>query len=527
MENFLRENQKKIILLIFIPLVFIFLVLNYSKAKGPFWSGPNIDPDYGYLLNSLNVARLKSPCLNDHPGTPVETFGAPVIWATHLIDRAQNNNSDLITDLLTNPEKFLTVLQRATLGLIALSIFLVGFLSFFLFQNLVWSLFLQAAPFFSFSAFYEITKFSPEPFLFFTSQLLVILILFCLISEPTLIHALLLGTILGFGVANKVTFLPLLAFIFLMPNLKLKKLCCLAFGLSAFVFTIPMIKRYPVFWNFISAVATHKGIYGNGEKGFIDLTNVFGRFKSVIDQDPSFFLCFAVCAATLLFFLSQRKKYFGRSKNRLDNSIPKVAVITLVACFGQIVMVAKHPAGARYMLPAMGLAGLLIFLCLQIFTKIEGQKARMFRNTFYLLMACCVFISINQVRHSMAEFQSKQSDLKRLEEVRNGKFKDCKVAYLYLSSSLAIAYQLGNRTACGIYSDKLHEIYGDLITYDILTGQFANGLVQVPLEELEKKGCVLLQGTPFIGSRAEYLPKFEIHLLHNGAAEALYKIGHL
>ena len=46
---------------------------------GPFWLWSNLDPDYAYLLDILNIINNDWPKLIVHPGITVDTIGAFIL----------------------------------------------------------------------------------------------------------------------------------------------------------------------------------------------------------------------------------------------------------------------------------------------------------------------------------------------------------------------------------------------------------------------------------------------------------------
>ncbi len=46
----------------------------------------NYDPDYTYMLDALNLARMKNIGHIDHPGTTVQAAGAIVLKSVHFLN---------------------------------------------------------------------------------------------------------------------------------------------------------------------------------------------------------------------------------------------------------------------------------------------------------------------------------------------------------------------------------------------------------------------------------------------------------
>lgn len=119
----------EITILVVLPILLLFVALSIKQSAGPYWIGRNSDPEYPYLLNSLNLIEFKSPGLIQHPGTTLEEMGAGVIFVVHIYRGGFKN---LINDVLTNPEFFLNVQSGLIISLIVLSVFLVGAFTLFL-----------------------------------------------------------------------------------------------------------------------------------------------------------------------------------------------------------------------------------------------------------------------------------------------------------------------------------------------------------------------------------------------------------
>ena len=106
-----RINPGPIICLFFIILVSIFIIIQFKIAAGPFWLSQNSDPDYQYLLNSLNIAQGKGVGHTDHPGTPVQISGAILLKLsapTAPVISLQEN-------VLRYPEKYLNYFSNVLL----------------------------------------------------------------------------------------------------------------------------------------------------------------------------------------------------------------------------------------------------------------------------------------------------------------------------------------------------------------------------------------------------------------------------
>ena len=139
----MRRNFCYLLLLI-LPFMMVFTTLYLNKAKGPYWVGMNCDPDYTYMLNALNLARMKKVGHVDHPGTTVQVAGAIVLRTVHFFNFL--SKEDLQTDVLKNPEFYLAVINKVFLGLSALILIILGIGTLHVTKNLPLSIIVQLSP---------------------------------------------------------------------------------------------------------------------------------------------------------------------------------------------------------------------------------------------------------------------------------------------------------------------------------------------------------------------------------------------
>lgn len=158
--------MKKIIISI-LPICFIFYSIYLRKTEGPYYAGFS-DPSYIYLINSLNLAQFNGYGVGhiDHPGTPVQVFGAAVIRIIYLL---KNLKDSLSEDVIYNPEYYLTELNLFSSILNAIGIFILGFTLFILSKSLLLSLTFQLISFLSINLLESFSEFKPENTVFFYS----------------------------------------------------------------------------------------------------------------------------------------------------------------------------------------------------------------------------------------------------------------------------------------------------------------------------------------------------------------------
>src|SRR5260221_10664462 len=112
------------LLFLVIPLMFVFAVIQLTKAKGPQWLPYTFENPYSYLFNSLLLVKGQAPYCIDHPGTTTQVFGAIVLRASSLA-----SNDDLIKTVLQRPEYYIQILHWALLIFTVLVLWLMPWLT--------------------------------------------------------------------------------------------------------------------------------------------------------------------------------------------------------------------------------------------------------------------------------------------------------------------------------------------------------------------------------------------------------------
>lgn len=105
-----RPLRSKAALLV-IPVALFVLSIVTVNAQGP-WNLYRYDPEYAYLLNSLNLLQLHSPGHTDHPGTTLQEFGAMVVFCKWTAGSLSGGAETLQRAVLSHPEDYLRLMGR-------------------------------------------------------------------------------------------------------------------------------------------------------------------------------------------------------------------------------------------------------------------------------------------------------------------------------------------------------------------------------------------------------------------------------
>lgn len=75
----------RLLALLLLPCAAFLLSGKAERADSPRWRWSAFDPQYAYLLDSVNIAEGRAPGVYHHPGTPLQVLGGVLLTARHAI----------------------------------------------------------------------------------------------------------------------------------------------------------------------------------------------------------------------------------------------------------------------------------------------------------------------------------------------------------------------------------------------------------------------------------------------------------
>ncbi|MDO8945923.1 MAG: hypothetical protein Q7U88_02055 [Desulfocapsaceae bacterium] len=440
-----------------VPLLFIILSVNVRHLQGANYQAFFSDPSYAYLLNSLNIVNGKRPGHTDHPGTTVQLLGGLVLEVDSFIGTLKGETKSVSVKVLEDPESYIKKISNVFISIVAVAVFLFGMQVYLATKRLGLAIIVQAFPL-SFPAFLEhLPRLEPEPLLVASSYLLATILvplatgsaekLFC--SRRT---ALMTGIIMGIGVVTKVTFAPLLLFLFVFRGYKARLLVSIALVTTVIILTIPIWTLVPRIISWLIGIMTHSGRYGTGEAGLPSASNLLANGMALWRNAPLMFYFIPVLLISLLTF----------KKDMSSSGLNRFLVVILVVLISFLAITIKHP-GVHYLMPMMALSGFLIVVISLTFP---------WRNSVFFVpiisVICVLFVhgAIQQTKRVLLNYQKQHNEFSRLKEVAQQ--YGCRViSYYYRSSSQEYALSFGNDFAGNIYKKQLTDLYPDFMTYNI------------------------------------------------------------
>jgi hypothetical protein len=463
----------------------LFLSVSYLKQfQGPYYYGTNADPDYVYLLNSLNVARLKLPGHIDHPGTPVQVIGAITISFTHLI----SGKGKIVDDVLARPEDYIQVINTVFIWLNVIALFISGWLVYRTSQKIATAILFQFAPFLTGIPEY-LLKVSTEPILIISCLLFSTLVYQVFakedLEEKKHTYLILFALLSGFGMATKITFFPLLLIPMVLFKRWLDKLYFfVAFILSFCVLAFPIIFRWGYFRDWIKGLFYGSGMYGSGSQTIVDPLAFFQNLVEIISTEIVVDVIFLSALILLIvsFFYNRLKNY--RQLHLIRFQVISMSVIIFAV---YLVIVAKH-FQYHYMIPPIIFSIVPLIGCLHIVGSLLNNtvyKSLAYGSSFFLLF---IFVSINQknaikkIQQALQYHNLKQSELISLiDRQYHSGFK----IYSYGSSSkqqsfsLAVGYTHDERAT---YITVLKQTYKNCVFFSPWDKRFYDWSPSLPIK---------------------------------------------
>lgn len=361
-----------------LPVLFLACSMGLRTVRGPFYAAA--DPDYAYLMNSLNVVNGWSPRHFDHPGTPVQVFGGLVAQAAH-----RGVPGDLAVDVVARPEFYLGVINGAMVVLICLALYAGGWLVWVVSRQMALALLFEGSLFLSATPLMYSVKVCPEPFLTLSALLFGVLVLCVLkygLYGRSLRFAFLFSVLSGFALATKITAIPLVfASFVVLHGLRSRLLFVLGTAASFLVFTFPIRDKYVHVWNWLVSITTHVGRYGQSRSGVLEGPAFIHSFAAYLMSEPAFTLVLAVSVVFVAWALVARK---GKG---IELHV-KVIIALAAAQFIQLVMAAKHPGSRAYLMPSLAMSGAALVVMFDYLDLAGLKKAGRLLGAATVLALC-------------------------------------------------------------------------------------------------------------------------------------------
>ncbi|MBK8552340.1 MAG: hypothetical protein IPL53_15240 [Ignavibacteria bacterium] len=458
------------IILLILPVILILLTFYVKLSVGEFCLYR--DPAYVYLINSLNLAQLSGYGAGHlhHPGTPVQVLGAVVIKFYYTL---QGQNTDIVRDVFLRPEFYLERINLVIVLITAFALFILGLVAFKKSGNIYSAIVLQLSPLSSSTIYLDLANVSPEPFLIFTTLLLITIIISYTNKDGitfinNLKYAIGFGIICGFGLAVKISFFPILLIpLVLIRRFSFKIYFLLFTALAFLIFILPVLSSENIvyFFRWIKMIITHSDLYGQGSENFVNVSSSLKNLKNIIKSEPVFTIAYILTGVTIIL------RFIPRFKNQIQGS-KYFSLLTGIffTMSVQLLIVSKH-FNFRYMLPVLMLSVLTIYcvttIAADLFLTYSQRK-----KIIYLFLTLLIFLYflIKSFLSITSILDTKQKEANKIINYLEGNCKQSIVIGTNMSSCKESSYYWGTRYA-GSQWNKYYSIFQSLFpnryTYNI------------------------------------------------------------
>lgn len=434
--------------LLVLPVCAVAAMVAARAAGGPTWLWFNLDPDYFYLLDAVNLVNLTTPGHVVHPGTTVQWLGALILKAAYPL----RDGAAIADAVLAEPERHLRLISNVFVAVNFVAAVGLGAAGWRAFAALTPAWMLQAAPLLSMLIVKHGHHVKPEALLVATT--LALMAVAALTLDGALLQrrrarfAVAFGVIAGFGVATKVTALP----VFVLPLLVLASRRAIVVyaavaAAALVVFTLPMAGAYGVFFAWMARIGSGVGAYGGGAPGLVDWSAYPGDVVGLLVR-PVLHVPLALALGTLAWAAWRR-----RGDRPLPAPEARLLAGVVAAQIAQVLVVAKQP-NAMYLIPSLMLSALAVVALWRSWAAAASPRGRavLGRGLVVLLAALVAAQGASVVRFT-GELAGQRG--RALLAADDSRFGACARVYAYAASSPAFALMLADYAAGERFSERL------------------------------------------------------------------------
>jgi hypothetical protein len=525
-----------------IPIFLLIIHVYFFKTVDNHKYKIHIDPDYQYLVSSIDISNLKNSRMVLHPGTTVQIMSHIIMKTIYLF--SSKSGDDFQTAVLKDPVSYLNILNSTFVLLNIILVLWLGLSVYNISKKIIVSLLIQFTPFLSSQTIiFGFRKITADIVMIFASLLMVLFLVKILyidryiFKKRVYIYLFFLGLISGFGIATKVPFVFLLIIpVIILPKYIHKIIYIVSTIVCGFLFTLPIAPIYYKTYKFYYKIFTHTGIYGRGEKRIVDLNDYILNLSKILVENLPFVLILIASMAYLIYiyFSTENRKATVR-----DISFRLLFSITIAQLLG-IFVVAKH-FKSKYLIPVLCLSGLLLYLIYSHFGKARNHlwdhypasQKKKYLKGLYSGIVCFLIFSLLFTLIGVIKFHHRQADKLRASiaiQIRmENEFSNYGVIYHYYAPSVIFGLEFGNRWT-PIYTKRLRELYGDQYFYNHFSQRFYiynwHKRDKVSLQQIKKiyQKKVIMVGKAFHQfSKDLKIPPFSLRDVFGGGYFTIYK----
>ena len=342
--------------LLIVPLLVALTAGALLHLIAPIYAGLvpyDYDPAYIYLFNGLGIVEGYVPRHVDHPGTPLQVLIGLVVFVTHAVMRLSGSTAgDIGASVMAAPESYLAVASAVALALNSFAMFYLG-LRVLRASGRIGSALAAQSGFLVLGAMTPRLAYVSAEVLVCFAAIMAAACLADLVFRGTTLdrqetRAAVAGSafFIALGLTTKITCLPLLLLPFLFRTRRDVVWCFALIAGFALLMLLPILPELPRVVTWLLSILTHRGRYGYGDAGFLDIGELPARLYQLVNANGFLFLTAFFLALAGLVALERRWRLHADETWTL-----RIVAIFLGIFVLQLLMTLKH-FGLHYMLPA-------------------------------------------------------------------------------------------------------------------------------------------------------------------------------
>jgi hypothetical protein len=371
-----------------LPLIYLSVALAYSTHSAP-W-GRQVDPESAYAMNGLAWAAGYPMMKNDHPGTTTILLVGMIIKLWTLLA----GRSDVIEFGLKNYDAIIYV-SRAAEALILSGVLLAsGIIIRNVTRSVLAAMLFQVAPFVHPDTLHFESMLAPDSLMVSCAIFGMALAIKAALDEkvPSVFLGAAHGLIFALGLSSKYLFAPLAI---LAPSLLRNRWASATAWLVGILvfFVFNRVFNPHVFtsgFRWLVNLATHKGVYGEGEPGFIDFNVFWSNMGEIILAAPVVSATFIIGAIVGVAQILTSRKYL--------DPISLTLIASSLAFAALLVATSKHFA-LRYMMASwVTTGGCLVLIVIETRRLLPMISPRVIVGLLTLICTVQISATLFQIR---------------------------------------------------------------------------------------------------------------------------------
>lgn len=376
-----------------IPGLYLAAALLYSAAVAP-W-GTQVDPESAYTMNGLVAAAGYGSMKFDHPGTTTTLLVEIIIRLWALIAQP----TDIVAFGLKNYDAVTNTARACQVSILAGVLLAGGLIVANATKSAIAAMLFQVGPFVHPDTFHFEMVLIPESLMASSAILAIALVVKGALDPhpPTVRLGVGSGLLFAFGFSSKYLFLPMAVLAVNFLRNKRALAASLITGAVAFIAFNLILNPGTITRGFgwMFSIATHKGIYGHGEPGFIDFDLFWSDMASIIAAAPLVSGLYIVAALTSVTQMMMAKSH--------SDPVSRALLAAFIVFLAQLVATSKH-FSLHYMMASWVLAGgVLVLTIVQIRRLAPTVPAGVLATAAAAVCALLISTTLSEVRRNASE----------------------------------------------------------------------------------------------------------------------------